>query len=82
VKRLALLVLLLVSSCVVAAPAPLPKPSRKPEPPPKKQIVSEVQYDRQQAAIVQRVQVMQVLVLRAQAAARQTVQPPNADPLR
>jgi hypothetical protein len=34
-KRLALLALLVASSCVVATPAPLPKPKRKPEPPKK-----------------------------------------------
>jgi hypothetical protein len=86
-KRLALVALLLVSSSLVAAPAPVPKPQRKPERPAARQssvtdglddllIMKLGQVQGRQAA---RVQMWARLVQAAQAQA-QPAQPPNADP--
>jgi hypothetical protein len=78
VKRLALLALLLASSCVVAAPAPSPKPQRKAERAAVQQ-TSVVILDGIDEVVIVNVNVQPLgapLLLPPMAPA----QPPNADP--
>jgi hypothetical protein len=75
VKRLALLALLLASSPLVAAPAPLPKPQRKAERP--APVVRKVVYVYEAAAVVPRRQPVRWVVIVHPAP---PAQPPNADP--
>jgi uncharacterized protein (DUF2252 family) len=78
VKRLALLALLLASSSVVAAPAPLPKPQRKPERPAARQA---------RVVVIESLDVVVVVNLNVQPLGAplllpplEPAQPPNADP--
>jgi hypothetical protein len=74
VRRLALLALLLATSCVVAAPAPLPRPQRKAEPPPKKML------DERNPSEELGIEVGAVPLLPALPVAPIPNQPRNADP--
>jgi len=83
-KRLALLALLLASSPLVAAPAPVPKPQRKPQRPAAGQKAAAVVLMGEEVAVAK------VAVLWAKLPQRERVrllqqqpqpaQPPNADP--
>jgi hypothetical protein len=84
-KRLALLALLLASSSLVAAPAPVPKPQRKAERPPARQDEAVLIWE---AAVMNNVNAQQfrgraravVFRLVAPPQVQAPAQPPNADP--
>jgi hypothetical protein len=86
VKRLTLLALLLASSSLVAAPAPVPKPQRRAERPPARQDEAVLIWE---AAVMNNVNAQQfrgrarVVVFRLVAQpppVQAPAQPPNADP--
>ena len=81
-KRLALLALLLASSSVVAAPAPLQKPQRKPERPAAAQTPARPDAEGVEVAVVNLGFVAQPInaVVVIGAAIQPPAQPPNADP--
>ena len=84
-KRLALLALLLASSSLVAAPAPVPKPQRKEERPPAQQneaVVTHKVVMNQRGARQLCVRVRAGVFVAAQVPQPQQApaQPPNADP--
>jgi hypothetical protein len=78
VKRLALFALLLASSSLVAAPAPVPKPQRKPDRPAAQQPILYV--DVIEEVVVPNFNVVGVAIGAIQPARQAPTQPPNADP--
>ena len=79
-KNLALLALLLVSSSLVAAPAPVPKPQRKAERPAARQSVAYVPDFDSHGAGFARWRVMAQPAAVFKVPAQEPAQPLNADP--
>jgi hypothetical protein len=82
VKRLALLALLLASSALVAAPAPLPKPQRKAERPAPARKPARLDLDGFDVVVVVNLGVVAqpINAVVIGAAVQAPAQPPNADP--